>query len=92
MDRFDRPGIGPLDRIAPMLRGQFSRPKIYATRPANGVVGPIHPKAMPVLPTTPEGWSAWLAAPTEMALELQRSLPDAMMQIVATGARRDPAE
>jgi hypothetical protein len=34
----------------------------------NGVVGPIHPKAMPVRPTTLEEWSTWLAAPTEVAL------------------------
>lgn len=58
----------------------------------NGVVGPIHPKAMPVLLTTPEEWSTWLAAPTEIALELQRPLPDKMMRIVASGARRDPPE
>ena len=64
----------------------------FLTCEANGVVGPIHPKAMPVLLTTPEEWSIWLSAPTEIALELQRPLPDTMMQIVATGSRRDPAE
>lgn len=64
----------------------------FLTCEANGVVGPIHPKAMPVLLTTPEEWSTWLAAPTEIALELQRPLPDGMMRIVATGSRRDPAE
>ena len=63
----------------------------FMTCEANGVVGPIHPKAMPVLLTTPEEWSAWLTAPTEIALELQRPLPDALMQIVATGERRGPA-
>ena len=56
------------------------------------MVGPIHPKAMAVLLTTQEEWSTWLAASTEIALELQRPLPDAMMLIVATGSRRDPAE
>lgn len=64
----------------------------FLTCEANGVVGPIHPKAMPVVLTTPEEWSTWLAAPTEIALELQRPLPDAMMRIVATGARKDPSE
>nr|USU31150.1 SOS response-associated peptidase [Methylobacterium sp. OTU13CASTA1] len=63
----------------------------FLTCEPNGVVGPIHPKAMPVLLTTPEEWSTWLAAPTEIALELQRPLPDAEMRIVAQGARRDPA-
>lgn len=64
----------------------------FLTCEANGVVSPIHPKAMPVLLTTPEEWSTWLSAPTEIALELQRPLPDAAMKIVATGSRRDPAE
>ncbi|KQO61580.1 hypothetical protein ASF22_22175 [Methylobacterium sp. Leaf87] len=63
----------------------------FLTCEPNGVVGPIHPKAMPVLLTTPEEWSTWLAAPTEIALELQRPLRDAEMRIVAQGARRDPA-
>ncbi|GJD30042.1 hypothetical protein PMNALOAF_1285 [Methylobacterium adhaesivum] len=64
----------------------------FLTCEPNGVVGPVHPKAMPVLLTTPEDWSTWLVAPTEIALELQRPLPDALMRIVAQGARRDPAE
>jgi putative SOS response-associated peptidase YedK len=63
----------------------------FLTCEANGVVGAIHPKAMPVLLTTPEEWSTWLSAPTEIALELQRPLADTMMRIVSTGARRDPA-
>ncbi|TXM72830.1 SOS response-associated peptidase [Methylobacterium sp. WL69] len=64
----------------------------FLTCEPNGIVGPLHPKAMPVLLTTPEEWSTWLAAPTEIALELQRPLPDAQMRIVAQGARRDPPE
>ena len=64
----------------------------FLTCEPNGVVGPVHPKAMLVLLTTPEEWSTWLAAPTEIALELQRPLRDAEMRIVAQGARRDPAE
>ena len=64
----------------------------FLTCEANGVVGPVHPKAMPVLLTTPEEWSTWLSAPTEIALELQRPLPDTMMRIVATGSRKDQAE
>ena len=64
----------------------------FLTCEPNGIVGPVHPKAMPVLLTTPEEWSTWLAASTEIALELQRPLPDARMRIVAQGARRDPAE
>ncbi|MBX9933744.1 MAG: SOS response-associated peptidase family protein [Methylobacterium sp.] len=63
----------------------------FLTTEANGVVGSVHPKAMPVLLTTPEEWRTWLEAPTEEALTLQRSLPNAKMQEVARGARRDPA-
>ncbi len=57
------------------------------------MVGPIHPKAMPVILTTPEEYHVWLNAPTEEALKLQRPLPDEMLQIVAEGAKSDkPAE
>nr|WP_246689439.1 SOS response-associated peptidase family protein [Methylobacterium sp. WL19] len=64
----------------------------FLTCDANGIVGPVHPKAMPVLLTTPEECSTWLNAPTEIALELQRPLPDDMMKIIAAGARKDPSE
>ncbi|MCC0809106.1 SOS response-associated peptidase [Methylobacterium sp. W2] len=64
----------------------------FLTCDANGIVGPVHPKAMPVLLTTPEEWRTWLEAPTEIALELQRPRPDAMMKVVAAGARKDPTE
>lgn len=61
----------------------------FLTCEANGIVGPVHPKAMPVLLTTPEEWRTWLEAPTEVALALQRPLPDTLMGIVATGERHD---
>ncbi|MBO1021640.1 SOS response-associated peptidase family protein [Methylobacterium sp. SD274] len=64
----------------------------FLTCDANGIVGAVHPKAMPVLLTTREEWRTWLEAPTEIAIELQRPLPDAMMKVVATGSRRDPPE
>ncbi len=63
----------------------------FLTTEANGVVGPVHPKAMPVLLTKPEEWVMWLEAPTQEALTLQRSLPDEMMQEVARGERGDGA-
>jgi putative SOS response-associated peptidase YedK len=61
----------------------------FLTTEANGVVGPVHPKAMPVLLTKPEEWAAWLEAPTAEALALQRPLPDGAMREVARGERKD---
>lgn len=63
----------------------------FLTTEANGVVGPVHPKAMPVLLTTPEECATWLEAPTEEALRLQRPLPDDLMQEIARGERKDEA-
>lgn len=61
----------------------------FLTTEANGVVGPVHPKAMPVLLTTKEECGAWLEAPTAEALRLQRPLPDGLMKEVARGERQD---
>ena len=58
---------------------------------ANGVVGPVHPKAMPVLLITPEECARWLEAPTKEALRLQRPLPVHLMREVVRGERKDDA-
>jgi putative SOS response-associated peptidase YedK len=52
-------------------------------------VGAIHPKAMPVILTTPEEIKTWMSAPTEKALKLQRPLPDGTLKIVARGNNED---
>jgi putative SOS response-associated peptidase YedK len=61
----------------------------FLTTEPNDVVGPVHPKAMPVILTTPEDIETWLTAPAEQALKLQRPLPDGTLQILATGVKKD---
>jgi putative SOS response-associated peptidase YedK len=62
----------------------------FLTTAPNAVVAPIHPKAMPVILTTPEEWSMWSSGPWETASKLQRPLPDSVLKIVASGDREDP--
>jgi putative SOS response-associated peptidase YedK len=61
----------------------------FLTTEPNDVVGPIHPKAMPVILTTQEEIETWLTAPADDALKLQRPLPNGMLKIVATGKKKD---
>ena len=63
----------------------------FLTTEANAVVAPIHPKAMPVILTTPEEVDLWLAADATKALELQRPLPYDVLRIVASGEKEDGA-
>jgi putative SOS response-associated peptidase YedK len=61
----------------------------FLTTEPNDVVGPLHPKAMPVILTTPEEIEFWMTAPAEEALRLQRPLPDGVLEIVARGEKGD---
>ena len=61
----------------------------FLTTEPNKEVGAIHPKAMPVILTTPAEIEQWLTAPTAGALKLQRPLPDCALTIVARGLRTD---
>jgi len=61
----------------------------FLTTEPNAEVGAIHPKAMPVILTTPAEVETWLSAPQEEALTLQRPLPDGALRIVSRGKKKD---
>jgi len=61
----------------------------FLTTTPNAEVGAIHPKAMPVILTTPEACDTWMMAPATEALVLQRPLPDGALQVVARGEKQD---
>lgn len=54
----------------------------FLTCEPNAVVAPIHPKAMPVI-LRGEECATWLTAPAEIALQLQRPLPDGELVVAA---------
>jgi putative SOS response-associated peptidase YedK len=63
----------------------------FLTTEPNAEVGAIHPKAMPVILTTPAEVETWMNATADEALKLQRPLPDGSLRIVARGVKEDPA-
>lgn len=63
----------------------------FLTTEPDAVVGAYHPKAMPVILTAPDEIEQWMTASPPEALLLQRTLPDAALQVVARGAKQDGA-
>ncbi len=61
----------------------------FLTTEANAIVAPVHPKAMPVILTTPGEVDLWLQGDTPDVFELQRPLPDDALRTVARGERSD---
>ena len=61
----------------------------FLTCAPNDTVRPIHAKAMPVILSTDDEREAWLNAPVEIALGLQKPCPNDMLRAVATGVRED---
>ena len=80
---------GPRVDIGARMRGMW-RYAFLTTEP-NAEVGAIHPKAMPVILTTPDEVETWMTAPPDEALRLQRPLPDGSLKIVARGVKEDTA-
>ena len=63
----------------------------FLTTEPNAIVAPIHAKAMPVILTTQEEIDAWMTAPAQKALTLQRPLGNSALKIVAHGKKSDNA-
>ena len=61
---------------------------LLTTEP-NKEVGAIHPKAMPVILTTPQEIDLWMTGSADDALKLQRPLADGALKIVARGEKED---
>jgi putative SOS response-associated peptidase YedK len=60
----------------------------FLTTEPNALVAQYHPKTMPVILTTQDEIDTWVEAPTPVALQLQRPLPDDALVVVTRGQSR----
>ena len=61
----------------------------FLTTEPNSIVAPIHPKAMPVLLSSPEEFDLWLNGDAEDAKALQRPLDDEALEVAFVGSKQD---
>ncbi len=61
----------------------------FLTCEPNAVVKPIHPKAMPVILTSPEDMETWLTADWPVAQALQRPLADDALVVLPSAASEE---
>ena len=54
----------------------------FLTTAPNAEVAAVHPKAMPVILTTPADWQTWMGADWAEARRLQRPLPDGALRLI----------
>lgn len=64
----------------------------FLTTEPNGIVKPVHGKAMPVILRTEEERDVWMDAPWDEARELQKPLPDEALVIVKRGTEKADGE
>jgi putative SOS response-associated peptidase YedK len=83
--------VSVISNVAPAVRQVSPQLQLFGflTTDANAEVSAIHPKAMPVILTSPEAVERWFAVPAPEALALQRPLHDGALRIVATGEKAD---
>jgi putative SOS response-associated peptidase YedK len=64
-------------------KGERGEHQLFAilTTESNGIVRPIHAKAMPVLLTAEHEWDAWLMGSIEDAIALQKPMADDLPRI-----------
>ena len=61
----------------------------FLTTEPNEIVAPIHPKAQPVLLTSPDEFDLWLNGDEEEARSLQRPIADDALEIAFVGVKTD---